>query len=185
MEAVQALRELFEDKGAMRYGEAVNQTEHALQGAAAAEAEGATAALVLATLLHDVGHMLHRDAGTAYVQGIDDRHEVIGARWLARWFGPEASEPVRLHVAAKRYLCHAEPGYLEALTPVSRRTLELQGGPMSADEAARFIALPHAPEAARLRRYDEAAKVAGAATPDLEHFLSRVGQCPTHPGAPR
>lgn len=185
MEAVQALRALFDDKGTMRYGEAVNQIEHALQGAALSQAEGAPAALVLATLLHDVGHMLHRDAGAAYIEGIDDRHEEIGARWLARWFGPEVSEPVRLHVAAKRYLCSAERGYLEGLSPVSLRTLALQGGPMDAAEAARFIVLPHASEAVRLRRYDEAAKVTGAATPGLEHFLSLAGQCATHPEAPR
>lgn len=177
MEAVQGLQALFADRGTMRYGEAVNQIEHALQGAALAQADGAAADLVLATLLHDVGHMLHRDAGAAYVDGIDDRHEEIGARWLARFFLPGVSEPVRLHVAAKRYLCHAEPGYLEGLSPVSRRTLELQGGPMDAGEAQRFLAQPHAAAAVSLRRYDEAAKVPGAATPDLDHFLALAGDC--------
>jgi predicted HD phosphohydrolase len=95
---------------------------------------------------------------------------VRGARWLVRHFGPEVAEPVRLHVAAKRFLCASDPTYAGRLSEASLRSLRLQGGPFTPDEAGRFRAHPHAEAAVLLRRLDEQAKVAGLRTPDLEHF---------------
>jgi gamma-butyrobetaine dioxygenase len=113
---------------------------------------------VAAALLHDVGHLLvERDR----VPTTDLQHEAVGARALARWFEPEVTNPIALHVAAKRYLCAVDPGYFGILSPGSVRSLELQGGPMTPEEVGRFEALPGAEAAARLRRWDEGAKVPG------------------------
>ncbi len=101
---------LFKAKGSLAYGESVTQLEHAIQCAMLAERDGADDALVTAALLHDVGHMVHHDAGNAFEAGVDDRHERLGARFLQRWFVPAVTEPIALHVEAKRYLVAFEPG---------------------------------------------------------------------------
>ncbi|MEY4863439.1 MAG: hypothetical protein RLZ51_1534 [Pseudomonadota bacterium] len=165
------IERMFEAKGTMAYGEEVNQIQHALQCGALAHAEGASTELVLAAVLHDVGHMLHRDAAGAVESGTDDHHEAIGAKFLIRGFGPAVAEPVRLHVQAKRYLCATEAGYWESLSPLSKRTLELQSGPMSDEEIRAFEALPYAADAVRLRRWDDFGKKADAHTPPLSFFL--------------
>jgi [1-hydroxy-2-(trimethylamino)ethyl]phosphonate dioxygenase len=166
---------LFQTRGDAAYvGEAVSQTEHALQSARLAETEGAGDSLVVAALLHDVGHILHDLPQDVAEQGIDDCHEEVGRTWLEAHFGPEVSEPVRLHVAAKRYLCASAPGYHAGLSTASQRSLELQGGPMSADEVARFTAHPHQEAAVRLRHWDDLAKVPGLAVPGLEHYRTRL-----------
>jgi phosphonate degradation associated HDIG domain protein len=168
---------LFDARGAESYGEAITQLEHALQSGQCAEAEAAGDALVTAAVLHDVGHLLHRDTQASYDRGADDRHEALAAKHLARFFGPEVVEPVRLHVAAKRYLCFADPAYHAGLSPTSQMSLRLQGGPMDAEEAAAFRTDPHFDAAIRLRRWDEAAKVPGAVTPDLAHYRRVAERC--------
>ena len=155
----QELLSIFTGRATRRYGlSAINQLQHALQAAHHAEAEGCTPATVLASLLHDVGHMIHELGEDPAGRGIDDVHEELGAAWLARHFTPDVVEPVRLHVAAKRYLCAVEADYFGKLSPDSVRSLGLQGGPMSADEIEAFRRHPQHAEAVRLRRYDEAAK---------------------------
>jgi OPA family glycerol-3-phosphate transporter-like MFS transporter len=156
--------------GALYGGEAVTQREHALQAALAAERAGAAPALIAAALLHDVGHLLPESHAGDGAQDTDLRHEAAGAAWLAAHFPPEVVEPIRLHVAAKRYLCFAESDYREGLSPASEASLRVQGGPFTADEARAFLAVPHAPAAVELRRWDEAAKVPGMETPGLEHY---------------
>ncbi len=156
--------------GSAYSGERVSQLEHALQCALFAQESGATPALIAASLLHDVGHVLLGGEREAMAAGIDQQHEASGADYLAQYFGPAVSEPVRLHVAAKRYLCHADPSYFARLSPVSVRSLELQGGPMGKEEAAAFAAEPFAQDAVRLRQWDEQGKVLDLPTPDLAHF---------------
>jgi phosphonate degradation associated HDIG domain protein len=174
----QELLDIFTSRATKRYGlSAINQLQHALQAAALAEADDAPAATVLASLLHDVGHMIHELGEDPAGRGIDDVHEELGARWLAERFGPEVSEPVRLHVAAKRYLCAVETDYFAKLSPDSVRSLGLQGGPMTAGEIEDFRRHPLHAEAVRLRRYDEAAKDPRAKTPDFDHFLRHVAAC--------
>lgn len=155
----------------------VTQRQHALQAAWLAEQEAAGDALVAAALLHDVGHLVHDLGENPAEAGVDDRHEERGDAWLARHFGPEVTEPVRLHVAAKRYLCAVEAEYFAKLSKDSVLSLALQGGPMSPDEVAAFEALPRHAEAVRLRRWDEQAKVKDLATPPVAHFLPAVARC--------
>jgi phosphonate degradation associated HDIG domain protein len=163
--------ERFDRHGANDYGsDRVKQLDHALQCAALAEDAGAEAPLITAALLHDIGHLIHDLGDSPAARGIDDRHEMLGQEWLARWFGAAVTEPVRLHVDAKRYLTATDAGYFATLSPGSVRSLELQGGPFSAGLAADFIDMPYASDAVRLRRWDEGAKVPGKVTPDLAHF---------------
>lgn len=174
----QELLDIFAGRATRRYGLSdVNQLQHALQAAALAEADGASPATVLASLLHDVGHMIHRLGEDPAARGVDDVHEELGGDWLAERFGPEVSEPVRLHVAAKRYLCTMEPDYFGRLAPDSVRSLSLQGGLMSPEEVEAFRAHPQHAEAVRLRRYDEGAKDPQARTPDFDYFLRHVEAC--------
>jgi [1-hydroxy-2-(trimethylamino)ethyl]phosphonate dioxygenase len=168
------IQRLLEQKANGRYGlTLVNQQQHALQGAWLAEREGKGDAMIVAALLHDIGHMVHDLGESPADAGIDDRHEDLGHAWLQAHFGPEVTEPVRLHVAAKRYLC----AVAAKLSPDSVKSLALQGGPMSAEEVAGFEALPHHREAVQLRRYDEQAKVKGLETPPVAHFMPAVARC--------
>jgi gamma-butyrobetaine dioxygenase len=173
------LAALYASPAALRmYDEAVTELEHALQAAALAIADGAPDHLVAAALLHDVGHLVSDDNVTIDEQLSEDfEHERVGARHLARWFGPDVTAPVALHVAAKRYLCAVEPGYLDGLSPSSVRSLALQGGPMSTAEVDRFERLAHHREATLVRRWDDRAKVAGldvGAFCDHEALLARL-----------
>jgi gamma-butyrobetaine dioxygenase len=171
MPIVDRIFEVFAVAGrALYFGEAVSQAEHALQTAHLAETAGADAELITAALLHDFGHLLHGLPETVAEQGLDARHEEGGAAWLARHFGPAVTDPVRLHVAAKRYLCATDPTYLARLSPASQRSLQLQGGPFDAEGVRRFEQEPHARAAVALRRWDDAAKVPGRDVPGLEHY---------------
>ncbi len=168
---VERIFRLFKERGDDAYiGEPVSQTEHALQAAFAAEKENAAAPLIVAALLHDIGHILHNLPEDCADQGIDDRHEEIGCRFLMKHFGPEVSEPVRLHVPAKRFLCAIEPDYLANLSSASIRSLELQGGAFTEAEAREFERHPQLCSAVAVRRWDDVAKVPLLKTPDLEHF---------------
>lgn len=160
--------------GAAYFGEDVTQREHALQAAALAVEAGASDALVIAALLHDIGHLLHDEDETVADRGLDTRHEELGDRFLVRFFGQAITEPVRLHVAAKRYLCAVDPHYADGLSQASRTSLSLQGGPMTPEEASQFAASPWARDAAGLRRWDDTAKVPGLAVPDLDAYRSRL-----------
>ena len=170
-EPVGRILRLFRDHGDEGYfGENVSQTEHALQTAWAAEKAGAGAALIAAALLHDVGHLLHHLGEDCARQGIDDCHEDLGARFVQRYFGPDVSEPIRLHVPAKRFLCAVEAGYRARLSEASLQSLKLQGGPFTKLEVEQFRQDPHGEAALVLRRWDEEAKIVGLATPGLVHF---------------
>jgi phosphonate degradation associated HDIG domain protein len=172
-----AIKTLFDAKGGCQYtGEPVTQLEHALQTAQLAEQARADAALITASLLHDLGHMSNDMGETPTLRGIDDKHQYHGAAALKGLFPEAVLNPIRLHVDAKRYLCAVDSKYWADLSEDSQRSLELQGGIFSAAEAAHFIAQPFAGDAVRLRRWDDFAKVAGRPTPDLEHFLEIVAR---------
>lgn len=162
---------LFREKGNGAYfGEAVSETEHALQSAHLAEQSGASSAVISAALLHDIGHLMHALPQDFSEQGIDDRHEEAGATWLKQYFGPAVVDPVRLHVPAKRYLCAVEPAYHSGLSHISQLSLRHQGGPMSPEEVTQFEAEPEFRSAIAVRRWDDAAKIPGLDVPGLEHY---------------
>jgi phosphonate degradation associated HDIG domain protein len=178
-ETVMNIRErildIYMHKATGRYGLSdVNQLQHALQSASLAEARGEPQSLLVAALLHDIGHMIHDLGEDPARNGIDDTHEERAAEWLSAYFGPEVTEPIRLHVSAKRYLCAVDPNYLSKLSEDSARSLVLQGGPMSADEVSEFQRMPYYDAAVRLRRYDDLAKNSSAVTPGFEHFLPAI-----------
>lgn len=170
-----ALNAIYGHKATARYGlTRINQLQHALQSGALAQARGDDDEAVVAALLHDVGHMIHELGEDPARDGIDDRHEAQGARWLARWFGDGVVRPVALHVAAKRYLCATDPDYIGRLSDDSIRSLALQGGPMSGDEVAAFEREPGWQAAVKLRFIDEEAKDPTATPPPFEHFLPLI-----------
>lgn len=166
----------FEESGGELYiGEPVTVAEHMLQAAAFAERDGAEDELVAAALLHDYGHLVHDLPEHSAELGVDTRHEELGFAFLERWFPPAVTEPIRLHVAAKRYLVAVDPGYVESLSPASLLSLELQGGPMSGLEIEAFEALPNASAACRLRRYDDAGKDPDVVVRPLESYRDLLG----------
>jgi phosphonate degradation associated HDIG domain protein len=169
---------VFARRGGEQYsGEPVTQLEHALQTAALAEGQGADDELVTASLLHDLGHLLHDLGETPTLRGVDDLHQFVALPFLRGLFSARVLGAIQGHVDAKRYLCATRPGYLEALSADSRRSLKLQGGVFDAAAAAAFIAAPGAAEAVRLRLWDDAAKAPALATPPLAHFLERARRC--------
>lgn len=174
---------LFENKGDRCYaGEPVTQLEHALQTAQLAEQAAAGAELITAALLHDLGHLINDRGETPTLRGLDDRHERSAIPGLRALFGEAVLKPIRLHVEAKRYLCARGDGvvsgaqYLGSLSPDSVRSLYLQGGVFDESAADRFIMQAHAPDAVRLRRWDDLAKVPGRPTPTLAHYL-KIAAC--------
>ena len=176
------IEQLFARKGGEQYtGEPVTQLEHALQTAWLAEQAGANDALVTAALLHDLGHLLHNLGETPTAQGIDDLHQYRALPFLRGLFGSQHVDEVlgaiSQHVDAKRYLCATRPDYFDALSDDSKRSLALQGGIFTAEQAAHFIALPGAEGAVSLRIWDDLAKTAGLATPPLSHYLNRARRC--------
>ena len=167
--------DLFARCGATAYyGESVSQMEHALQAAELAAQDGALDNLIIAALLHDVGHLLAGEDEDVADRGLDDRHEEAGYTWLAAYFGPDVTEPIRLHVAAKRYLCAVDPGYLTSLSSASRLSLSLQGGPMGVEECIHFKNNPAHYDAIRLRHWDDTAKVPGLKVPGVDHYRERL-----------
>ena len=165
---IEEILAIFERRGCGAYfGESVSMTEHALQAAYFAQCEAAPPALIVAALLHDIGHLLADVPSNIADWTADARHEVIGSHWLAQRFRPDVSEPVRLHVPAKRYLLATDARYFAKLSPASVITLKLQGGPMAADEVARFETERFYRDAVRVRRWDDQGKVAGLQTPAI------------------
>lgn len=175
MNVLDEICDLFATKGHEAYvGEPVSQLEHALQAAYHAERSGASDELIVAALLHDVGHLVHKLPEDCADHGIDSRHEALGQAWLTRHFGPAVTEPVRLHVAAKRYLCATDAKYQQQLSPASQQSLALQGGPLAPNEARQFESNLHYREAVELRRWDDLAKVQGMEVPGLDHYRPRL-----------
>jgi [1-hydroxy-2-(trimethylamino)ethyl]phosphonate dioxygenase len=162
---------VFQERGPAAYfGESVSMTEHALQAAYFARSAGAPPSLIVAALLHDIGHLVEDVPDDIAEWAVDAHHEEIGAHWLAKRFRPEVSEPVRLHVPAKRYLLATDAGYFAKLSPASVITLKLQGGPMTAPEVAKFETERFHREAVRVRQWDDQGKVAGLMTPGLRDY---------------
>jgi predicted HD phosphohydrolase len=173
--ALDCLTAIYDGRATGQYGlTLINQRAHAVQSGYHARAQGLPAAIVVAALLHDIGHMVHDLGEHPAALGIDDQHETIGADWLKRYFGPDVTEPIRLHVAAKRYLCTVEPGYFDSLSDDSIESLALQGGKMSEAEVAAFTREPYWEGALALRRIDERAKDPNGPMPQFGAFALEI-----------
>ena len=172
------IEQLFARHGGAQYsGEPVTQLEHALQTAHFAEQSGAGDALVTASLLHDLGHLLNQQGETPTLRGIDDTHQYYALPFLRGLFPDAVLDAIKLHVDAKRYLCRVDDAYHARLSDDSKRSLALQGGIFDAPAAAAFVAQPGAGDAVRLRQWDDRAKEPDLATPSLAHFLVRAAAC--------
>ena len=164
---------LFDKWGNDSYSETVSQVAHAEQCASLARTAGADDHIIVAALLHDIGHLLvlEQTGGSAQLDS-DDEHEATGARSVVQLFGTRVAGPIALHVAAKRYLCAVETEYFDILSPASVASLRMQGGPMSSGEVARFQRLPHFAAAVALRRWDDEAKVRGLAVAPFATYVT-------------
>jgi phosphonate degradation associated HDIG domain protein len=169
-EIVSQVFALYAERGHQTYGEDVTESQHALQCATFARQNGESPAIVAACLLHDYGHLVHDLGENIADQGVDAHHETLGANRLRKLFKPDVVEPVRLHVAAKRYLCWKESGYYDGLSEASQQSLGLQGGPMTDEEGRQFEEHPFYQSAVILRKYDDMGKVTDMKTLDFEDF---------------
>ena len=169
------LADIFERRGGEEYlGEPVTMAQHMLQAATIAEENGQDEAIIVAALLHDIGHFTS-EFGTFSMDDTEDRfHEAAGAAVLERFFPSVVTDCVRHHVAAKRYLCATRPEYLKRLSEASVHSLKLQGGPMSAEEVAAFEANPNLGSIVQVRYLDDAGKRADMPTPSFSHFAPMV-----------
>jgi phosphonate degradation associated HDIG domain protein len=175
MSVAEEILAIYGRRGSEAYfGENVSTTEHCLQAAYFAQIAGAPPGLVVAALLHDIGHLVDEVPLDIADWAVDAHHEEIGGHWLAQRFRPEVSEPVRLHVPAKRYLLATDAKYFAKLSPASVITLKLQGGPMAAHEVAQFETEAYYKEAVRVRQWDDQGKVAGLKTPSLGDYRALI-----------
>jgi phosphonate degradation associated HDIG domain protein len=175
MKVTDEILAIFKKRGANAYfGESVSMTEHALQAAYFAHAAHATPALIVAALLHDIGHLIDDVPNDILDWATDAHHEQVGGLWLARRFCPEVSEPVKLHVPAKRYLLATDADYFSKLSPASVITLKLQGGPMTAHEVANFESERFHKDAVRVRQWDDQGKAVGLKTPSLGDYCALI-----------
>jgi gamma-butyrobetaine dioxygenase len=182
---VAALFAFLTAHGGRRHGDEVSELEHALQCATLAMDEGCGATLVTAALLHDIGHLLLAEPEPApRCEAADRRHERVGAAFLAHRFPAAVTEPIRLHVLAKRYLCTVDHGYYATLSTASKRSFVAQGSGLLDEERAAFEAEPYFGAAVALRRLDEGAKIPGLRTPGLEAFAEAVASCVLRADAP-
>ena len=179
MGIIDTLCEIYETKGYETFegDRLVTQTSHGLQTAMIAELEGASPALIVSGLLHDIGRIINPKDRALTDSGKDAKHEIVGQKYLEEWFGPEVTMPIRWHVAAKRYLVATDPAYAHKISAGSTRSLKGQGGVYSEAEAAAFLKQPFAAEGVQLRRWDDRAKAPAAIPPLFDYYISHIERC--------
>ena len=172
---VEFIGDIFARCGDEEYlGEPVTMAQHMLQGAAIAEKNKMDEDVIVAALLHDIGHFTS-EFGTFSMDDTEDRfHEEAGAKVLEAFFPSLVIDCVRYHVAAKRYLCATNPHYFGKLSDASVHSLKLQGGPMNEDEVKAFEENPNLEKIVQVRYLDEAAKDPEMETPDYWHYAPMV-----------
>jgi 2-amino-1-hydroxyethylphosphonate dioxygenase (glycine-forming) len=164
---------LFDLYGAEDYiGEPVSQLEHASQAAQLAENEGYDEEVILAALLHDIGHLCAHTHHYERMEGFGVKsHEQIGADYLRRHGLPERiAQLVENHVRAKRYLTFKYPEYYHNLSEASKKTLEFQGGKMTENEAIAFESEELFATSIKMRTWDEKAKETNMPLPDMNKY---------------
>lgn len=178
-EIIQRIYEVFDQRGDEMYGkEAVTQRQHALQSGLLARKSGQSAQQIVAALLHDIGHILSdNELPHSTEENLDDQHEERAYEWLKKYFGAAVADPVRLHVAAKRYLCSKYEDYESKLSPTSLKSYYDQGGKMSDSELAAFESEPFYKQALALREWDDTAKDPNRETPVIQDFETELKAC--------
>lgn len=174
-EVIDFILDLFARRGAEEYmGEPVSMAQHMEQSAACAVAYGASDELIIAALLHDIGHFVGDFPIDALENGIDNYHEEAGAQFLQPYFPESVTEPIRLHVAAKKYLCAVDSQYLNHLSAASVQSLEVQGGPMTEAEIIEYEENPYYQSAVKVRLYDDDGKVAGLDIKPVSSYRNKM-----------
>lgn len=169
--SIDSILSIYSTWGNETYDEDITQLAHALQCAALAHHEGSSEELIAAALLHDIGHLfeIERNNGPDYTTNL--RHELTGSDYLSELFPPAVTAPIAMHVEAKRYLAANEAGYFDGLSRGSQRSLDVQGGPFTAAESARFMGLEGSADALKLRRWDDFGKVIDLDVPDFDTWI--------------
>ncbi len=157
-------------------GEPVSQLEHALQAAHfAKQYDSENSSLIVAALLHDIGHMIE-GAQRMGKLGVMD-HEQVGAEFLKKLgFKKEVYELVASHVAAKRYLVSKFDAYRGTLSEASQQTLAYQGGFMNTEEMNDFESHSLFKDFIKIRHFDDAAKKVDFEVPNLESYVLLLDQ---------
>lgn len=165
------IADIFARRGAEAYlGEPVTISAHMYQSAQLAEEAGASEEMIVAALLHDIGHFTNEFPDNAAELGIDSHHDRAGAAIVAPYFPKIVTDCVRHHVSAKRYLCAIDQGYFDNLSEASVLSLKLQGGPMTEKAAAKFAEIADADAIVQIRKWDDEAKIPGKKTKDFAHY---------------
>ena len=169
--SIDSILSMYSTWGDETYDEDITHLAHALQCAALAHHEGSSDELIAAALLHDIGHLfeIERNNGPDYTTNL--RHELTGSDYLSELFPLAVTAPIAMHVEAKRYLAANEAGYFDGLSRGSQRSLDVQGGPFTAAESARFMGLEGSADAMKLRRWDDFGKVIGLDVPDFDTWI--------------
>ena len=176
---VDELADLFARAGAQAYlGEPVSMAEHMLQTADAAEHDGAPADLVVAALLHDVGHLVHTMAPDSAEHGIDTAHEEVGRALVVggvpgdrrRADPPSCRPPSATSAQRLRATC-------TVLSPASVHSLMLQGGPMTSEEVVEVRVAPPLGRRRATSTMGRFRQGAGRAVPHFEHYRPFLEQC--------
>jgi phosphonate degradation associated HDIG domain protein len=169
------LSDIFDRCGGEEYlGEPVTMAQHMLQGASLADHQGHSKEVIAAALLHDIGHFTSEFGTFSMADTHDRQHEVFGAKVLAPFFPEKVTQCVRYHVAAKRYLCATRAEYFSQLSAASVHSLQLQGGPMNAEEVAQFETNPHLQDIIQVRLLDDGGKVADMQTHNFAYFQNML-----------
>ncbi len=166
---------MFVSSGAQEYiGEAVTVREHLEQSAACAKKDSASDELIIAALLHDIGHFVADFPVDALELGVNNLHEHAAADLLEAFYPAEVTEPIRQHVAAKKYLCAVDSSYIQHLSQASVNSLKVQGGPMNKAEVQAFESNPHHKDCVKLRHYDDNGKVEGLTIKPVTSYREKL-----------
>ncbi|MDZ4709382.1 MAG: HDIG domain-containing protein [Saprospiraceae bacterium] len=174
--SVDELFKLLQSRGSENYfSEPVTQLEHALQTAHFARNHTDNPLVIIAALLHDIGHLIEPSPAAAHPELGNQDHDYLGAAYLKTLgFRKEVTYLVANHVKAKRYLVTTDPKYRANLSEASKQTLVLQGGSMWPDEVSRFESEPEIDLMILIRICDEMAKVPGLTVHTLEYYRPMI-----------